>query len=62
MLYQNIIKKLISGGLKFSEYLIKQYKMLYKMILCHVIYLEYNLFDKFFDHGNNHVLPALIHI
>ena len=46
------------GGLKFSEYLIKQYKM---DIRC---FMPCNLFgynDKFFDHGNNHVLPALIH-
>ncbi len=46
------------GGLKYSEYLIKQHKM---DIRC---FMPCNLFgykDKFFDHGNNHVLPALIH-
>ena len=46
------------AGLKFSEYLIKQYKM---DIRC---FMPCNLFgfnDKFFDDGNNHVLPALIH-
>ena len=46
------------AGLKFSEYLIKQHKM---DIRC---FMPCNLFgfkDKFFDVGNNHVLPALIH-
>ena len=45
-------------GLKFAEHLIKQYQM---DVRC---FMPCNLFgynDKFFDHGNNHVLPALIH-
>ena len=46
------------GGLKLSEYMIKEFNM---DIRC---FMPCNLFgfnDNFFDKKNNHVLPALIH-